>query len=140
MTPVDHIYLDIDTMKLKLSDKAKMLTALIKSFNCKGLMISNSELAELLGCSEDHVSKLLKEISGHIHIENPQSRYRKVFYSGEKNGVTTILLRHFRRLLRRNGRLLRPKQRTKLKELIKLMIIYIVETLKSLDLRNYYCA
>ena len=55
--------------------------------------MSNSDIAELLQCSSDHVTKLLNEISEYIQIKNPQTRYRKIFYSGENNGVDSELLR-----------------------------------------------
>lgn len=94
MTPIDYIRVDADILRLKLSDKAKMLLGLVKSFNHNGscLKMSNPELAELLCCSENHVGKLLREISRYLRIENSQSRYRRVFYSIQNDGVDTELL------------------------------------------------
>jgi hypothetical protein len=73
----------------KISDKAKMLLALIIKFDSSGMMTSNEKVANLLNCTSDYVGKLIKEISPFIKVENPQSRYRKIFYSGENNGVGT---------------------------------------------------
>jgi len=76
-------------LRLPLSDKAKMLLGLVYSFNSNGLMMSNKELGDLLCCSPDNIGKLIKEIGDSIRVENGQSRYRKIFYSGEKSGVDT---------------------------------------------------
>jgi hypothetical protein len=97
MTPIDYIVICAEILVLHISDKAKMLLGLIKRFGNKGLMMSNSDLAKLLCCSRDHVGKLLKEISLYITIENPQSRYRKIFYSGLYDGVDSDLLRRKQR-------------------------------------------
>ncbi len=92
MTPVDYIHIDLKTMRLKLSDKGKMLHALIKSFNSHGLTMSNAQLSELLCCNQDNICRLLRENKPYIRIENPQSRYRKIFYSGENDEVKIDLL------------------------------------------------
>lgn len=97
MTPIDHIYLDKETLKLRVCDKSKMLCALIKSFNSKGLQTSNGELAKVLCCSPDHVGKLLTEIKPYIRVENSQSRYRRIFYSGQNDEVEAKLHRQKRR-------------------------------------------
>ncbi|MFA5423556.1 MAG: hypothetical protein WC374_06820 [Phycisphaerae bacterium] len=89
---IDYIRIDRPILKLEVSDKAKMLLGLIKSFNCNGLGMSNVDLADLLCCSADYIGKLLREISGYVRIQHPRSRYRKIFYSGENNGVGEGLL------------------------------------------------
>ena len=82
MTPIDYIRVDADILSLQICDKAKLLLGLIKRFNNKGLMMSNTELGKLLNCSGDNIKKLLGEIKDSIRIENRQSKYRKIFYSG----------------------------------------------------------
>lgn len=82
MTPIDYIRIDAEILQLPKSDKAHKLLGLVKGFNSNGLMISNSELGKILQCSEDNVSRLLREIKEYVRIKNPQSRYRKIFYSG----------------------------------------------------------
>ncbi len=92
MTPIDYIRVDADILRLQIGDKAKLLLGLVKRFNDKGLMMSNSELADLLNCSGDNIRRLLKEIGKYIRIENPQSRYRKIFYSNANARVEAELL------------------------------------------------
>ena len=89
MTPIDYIRIDAEILRLKISDKGKFLLGLVKRFNSTGLKMSNQDLAELLGCSTDNIVKVLREINSYIRIENAQSRYRKVFYSGENGEVET---------------------------------------------------
>jgi len=93
VTPIDYIRVDADILRLRISDKGKLLLGLIKNFNGKALMMSNGDIAELLGCSQDHVVRLMKEINQYTQIENSQSRYRRIFYSGINNGVDDELLR-----------------------------------------------
>jgi hypothetical protein len=88
MTPIDYIRIDADVLALDLSDKSKMLLGLIKSFD-RGLGMSNSELGELLNCSDDNISRIIRELNAYIKIKNPQSRYRKIFYSGRNAEVKT---------------------------------------------------
>lgn len=61
-----------------------MVLGLIAGFHSKGLHCSNQSIADLLGIKPDTVTKLLMSMSGKglIHIKNPQSRYRQIFYSG----------------------------------------------------------
>ncbi len=88
MTPIEYIRIDADILQRQdLSDKAKMLLGLIKSFNSSGLMMSNSDLANVICCSEDYIGKLLGELKAYITVKNPQSRYRKIFYSVQTDGV-----------------------------------------------------
>ncbi len=94
MTPVDYIRIDSEVLKLEISDKGKMLLGLIKRYSNNGdcLKMSNPELAKVLCCSENHIVKLLREISKFIIIENQQSRYRRIFYSIQNDGVDSRLL------------------------------------------------
>jgi len=55
------------------------------------LTMTNSRIARLLGTSPNHVTKLLSEIRPYIRIENPQSKYRRI-YSVENDGVSSNLL------------------------------------------------
>ena len=87
---LDYLYADRQSLSLPgKSFKAKMLLGLIKNCNSQGLHVNNQELGNLLSCSPDYITKLLKEIAAYVRIENPQSRYRKIFYSGNSNGVDT---------------------------------------------------
>lgn len=92
MTPIDYIRIDVEILSLKISDKAKLLLGLIKRFSNKSLMMSNSEIGALLNCSGDNIRRLLKETEKFTRIENPQSRYRKIFYSNPNAGVEPDLL------------------------------------------------
>ncbi len=92
MTPIDYIRVDAEILRLKKSDKAKLLLGLIKSFNNKGLMMSNPELGQLLNCSGGTIKRALKEIEENIRIENAQSKYRKIFYSHINEPVETKVL------------------------------------------------
>ena len=78
MTPIDYIRIDAEILRLKKSDKAKLLLGLVKRFNNKGLTMSNPELGKLLNCSGEH-----------IRIKNPRSRYRRIFYSNPDARVET---------------------------------------------------
>ena len=111
MTPIDYIRIDAEILNLQVCDKAKFLLGLVKSFNNKGLMISNQALAKLLCCSENNIVKLLQIIRPYIRIENPKSRYRKIFYTIPNYRVETEL--HNPKLLSRNnllGNLVTSKQ------------------------------
>ena len=92
MTPVDYIRVDAEILRLQVCDKAKFLLGLIKSFNNKGLMMSNPELGKLLNCSSNSIKRALKEIEENIRIENAQSKYRKIFYSRINEPVETKAL------------------------------------------------
>jgi hypothetical protein len=89
MAPIDYIRIDADVLRLEVSDKAKMLLGMIKSFNCNGLTMSNPELAKLLNCSCGSIKRALREIEQYIRIENAQSRYRKIFYWRKNEPVET---------------------------------------------------
>jgi len=106
MDNIQYIRVDIDILRLPIKDKSKLLLGLIKSFNSKGLIISNPKLGELIGCSEDYVSKLLKDLDKYITIINPKSRYRRIIYSGHMNDVddsTPAKSTECDNLLRTNG-------------------------------------
>jgi hypothetical protein len=64
-----------------------MLLGLIAGFNPKALMMSNPQLANVLCTSPNHITKLLTELREFIRIEHPQSRYRKIYYSIQTDGV-----------------------------------------------------
>jgi len=72
-----------------ISSTGKLLLGLIIGCNSQGLHISNEDIAELLGVKPDTVTTILRELKnkGLIQIENPQSRYRKIFYSGKNSEV-----------------------------------------------------
>lgn len=89
MSPLDYIRIDVEILSLKISDKAKLLLGLVKRFNRKGLIMSNSEIAELLNASPKHVTRLPSELHNHIQIKSPQSRYRKIFYCRNNAEVET---------------------------------------------------
>jgi len=99
MSPkIEYIRIDADILLNPfISLRAKVLLSLVKSFSDRGLMLSNQELAKILCCSEDRITKLLVEIKAYIQIVNPGSRYRKIFYSVENSGVETELLRRKQR-------------------------------------------
>lgn len=92
MTPIDYIRIDAEILQLDISDKGKFLLGLVKRFK-HGLRMSNSDLAELLKCSPDNIPRILREVNEYVRIENPQSRYRTMFYSGANDGVDSRLLR-----------------------------------------------
>jgi hypothetical protein len=78
---VSYIRIDADIlMREDLSDKAKLLLGLVRSFNSHGLMMSNPELGKLLCAHPNHITRLLDEVRPFVRIENPQSQYRRVFY------------------------------------------------------------
>lgn len=93
MTPLGYIRIDADVLsRPDLSDKAKMLLGLIRSFNGKGLMMSNYALGKAICATPNHITKLLAELKGFITIKNPQSRYRKIFHSIQNDVVDATLL------------------------------------------------
>lgn len=80
--PIGFIRIDRDILiRHDLSDKAKMLFGLARSMNAKGLKLSNPELAEILCAHEKSVSRLIADLQdkGLIRIENPKSRYRRIY-------------------------------------------------------------
>ncbi len=90
MAAIEFITIPSDILgRADLSDKAKMLAGLIKSFNGKGLFMGNDELGRSICASADHISKLLGvlKLKGLVEIQNGQSRFRKIFYSGQNAGV-----------------------------------------------------
>ncbi len=91
MTPIEYITISREIMALPIPDKGKFILGMAEKFGSKGLMMSNADLADLLNCSEDRITKLLNDIKSYIRIENPQSRYRKIFYSGNNDGVKESL-------------------------------------------------
>jgi hypothetical protein len=92
--PIEYIKIPATILcRTDLPNTAKMLLGLIAGFGSKGLMLSNPQLAKVLCCCEDYIGKLLNELKEFIRIENPQSRYRKIFYSVENKEVETTLLR-----------------------------------------------
>jgi hypothetical protein len=89
---IKYIRIEAATLKRKdLSDKAKLLLGLIQSFGDKGLRIGNPRLAELLNCTENNISKILKELNADIKIVNAQSRFRRI-YSIENYNVSGFIL------------------------------------------------
>ena len=93
MGALEYIRIDRDILEMNFCDKAKMLLGLVRSFDSRGLLMTNAELGNLLSCSSDHIGRLLQEIGSFIQIENARSRYRKIFYSGKNAGVDGDLLR-----------------------------------------------
>lgn len=88
MSGITFIKIPVEILRLNISDKAKMLMGLICGFNAKkGLMMSNEDIGAVLGCSGDYVTKLLAELKEFVEVKNPQSRYRKIFYFVETDGV-----------------------------------------------------
>lgn len=92
MTPVDYIVIKADILGRKdIQLSRKVLLGLIAECNSQGLHISNEAISELLGVKPDTVTKILRDLldKGLIDIQNPQSRYRKIFYSGCVSRVET---------------------------------------------------
>jgi hypothetical protein len=93
--PIEYIKIPASILcRTELSSTAKMLLGLINGFGSNGLMLSNPQLAKVLCCCEDYIRKLLSEIKEYIYIQNPQSRYRRIFYSVENNRVEDPPLGH----------------------------------------------
>jgi hypothetical protein len=100
LTPIDFVRVDADILlRLDLSSTEKLTLGLIKNFNSKGLMMSNASIGELIGTVGDSVTRIIKtlKLKNLIKIKNPQSRYRKIFYSGadadiESNSTPTYKL------------------------------------------------
>jgi len=90
MSPLNYIRIQAEIlMRQDLKPNEKLVLGLIAGFHSKGLHCSNQRIADLLGIKPDTVTKLLMSMSGKglIHIKNPQSRYRQIFYSGCLSGV-----------------------------------------------------
>ena len=90
MTPVEYIIIKADILGRKdIQLSRKVLLGLIAECNSQGLHISNDAISELLGVKPDTVTKILRDLLGKglIEIRNPQSRYRKIFYSGSTSRV-----------------------------------------------------
>jgi hypothetical protein len=89
--PIEYIKIPASILcRTELSDKAMMLLGLINGFGSNGLMLSNVQLARVLRTTPNHITKLLTVIKNHIHIKNPQSKYRKIFYSIHTDEVESI--------------------------------------------------
>jgi len=92
MTAIDYIRVPVEILKRRdLSDTAKMLLALIQSFNSNGLILSNSALAEVFGTSRKKIARALSELlrKGLVEIAGRKSRWRKIYWV--KNGPVNEL-------------------------------------------------
>ena len=90
MSPIDWIKVESAVLHRKdISSTGKLLMGLIVGCNSQGLHIPNEDLAELLAVKSDTITTILRILKdkGLIEIKNPQSRYRKIFYSGKKSGL-----------------------------------------------------
>jgi len=76
-----------------LCDKQKMLLGLIIGFNSKGFRMGNNEVGEILMLNPKTVSNLMSDLKskGYIKIDNPQSRYRKIYFHKNIEVETTTL-------------------------------------------------
>jgi DNA-binding Lrp family transcriptional regulator len=105
--PIDFVHIDSDILQRQdLNCTEKMITGLVKSFNGKGLRLSNDKIATLLGIRADSVSRILTGLvrKNIISMTGAQSKYRKIYFGENakvKDGVLrdkcqskTVLLRH----------------------------------------------
>lgn len=92
--PIEYIKIPASILgRTDLSNTAKMLLGLIEGFGSNGLMLSNPQLARVFHTHPNHITRLLIEIKNYIRTENPQSRYRKIFYLNNNDEVQTDTLK-----------------------------------------------
>lgn len=94
MAPVDYIHIDAAILyRRDLPDKAKMLLGLTWSFNSKGITMSNSDLAKLLGCHAVQISRLIKilETKKLIRIEHGKGCNRHIYLNTDVKDKKTTL-------------------------------------------------
>jgi len=83
MTPIDFITIQADVLyRDDLNPTEKLVLGLVQSFNGKGLIIGNDEIARLASVRADTVSKILTKLHTRnlIEIVNPQSRHRRIYF------------------------------------------------------------
>jgi DNA-binding Lrp family transcriptional regulator len=94
MTGIDYIRIDADILhRQDLNCTEKMIAGLVKSFNSKGLVLTNEEIAQLAGVRPDTISKILSGLTKKkvISITGAQSKYRKIYF-GENPKVNSGVL------------------------------------------------
>ena len=82
MNPLDYIRIDSDILQLDLPSTDKIILGAVKSFNGRGLMLSNEALAKMLNSKPNTIAKSIGRLKAKklIHIEKEQSRYRLIYW------------------------------------------------------------
>jgi hypothetical protein len=88
---IEHIYIENDILGMEISLPAKIILALVKSFDPEPLAVGNEELMRICSYKDSgSISDALNELEDKnlVTINNRQSKYRKILLS-EKAKVKT---------------------------------------------------